>query len=365
MTKEKINILFAAGGTGGHLFPAIAVAEELDKQSNGNCQFHFVGTENKIEARVVPQLGYNLHTIKLAGLTKSLKTLLVPYQVLSSILKCKKIIKENSISAVVCAGAYLSYPPGLAASMLGVPLFLMESNVNPGKAIKMLSSKATRIITTFEESKKFFPQKIAEKIITLGNPIRGDILSQKDKIESRRRLDLPIDSKNIFVFGGSLGARSINNAIANHLDEIAEKNYYIVWQTGKNFQAPSKLPGNVRMMTFVDDMASYYSAADLVIARSGATTVAEICIVGVPSILVPLPSASNNEQMHNANILQNNNATITVNDSSISVNIINLIDEIINDDEKLSKMGLNAKQLAKPNAASDVAKLILNFINND
>jgi len=363
MTKDNINILFAAGGTGGHLFPAVAVAEQLDKLTNGNCLFHFVGTRDKIESRVVPQLGYRLHTIQLSGITKSPKTLLVPFQVIRSIIKCKNIIKNENISAVVCAGAYLSYPPGIAAIQSKIPLILMESNVNPGKTIKMLANKATKIITAFEDSKNFFPDGLAHKIITSGNPIRGNILSPNDKITSRKLLGLPLDRDIVFIFGGSLGARSINNVIEMHLEDISQKNYFVVWQTGKNFQQPRNLPDNLRIMTFVDDMASYYSAADLVIARSGATTVAEICIMGKPSILAPLPSASNNEQLHNARILQNNNATIIVNDNNIANQLILLIDELFSDKNRIENIGINALKLAKPNAASDVASIILDIIN--
>lgn len=359
---DIIKIMIAAGGTGGHLFPAVAVAEQLQRITNDSCEFHFIGTSGKIEARVVPALGHRLHTIKLSGITKSLKTLAVPFQVIGATVKCTRIIKEQKISAVIAAGAYLSYPPGIAASMEKIPLILMESNVNPGKSIKMLSKKATRIVTAFDESKEYFLSNVQEKIICLGNPVRGDILNPPTKEEARSILNIPQNKKLIFIFGGSLGARSINQAVASNIDNLDKMGIDIIWQTGRNYPATANLPKSISQMQFVDNMALYYAAADLVVARSGATTVAELCIAGKPSVLVPLPSASNNEQAHNAKILQNNNAAITVLDNEIENKLIDIINQLINDDDKMLLMGLNAKKLAKPNAAFETAKEVLKII---
>lgn len=365
MSDKKIKIMVAAGGTGGHLFPAVAVAEQLSILTDNKCEFHFIGTENKIEARVVPQLGHTLHKIKLGGITKSIKTLFVPFQVLGAVLKCRKIILDNDVKAVIAAGAYLSYPPGVAAAMEKIPLILMESNVNPGKSIRMLSTRASRIITAFDESKEYFSERLTSKLRPYGNPVRGGILNMPTQIEAKTKLNIPEDKKLIFIFGGSLGARSINNAVANNIEYLASSGYYIIWQTGKNYNYDKALPENIRSMQFIDDMALCYAASDLVIARSGATTVAEICIAGKASVLVPLPSASNNEQAHNAKILQNKNAAITVLDNEIDKALPKLINELFSSDTKLLEMGQAAKSLAKPDAARLAAIEILNLINYD
>lgn len=354
--------MIAAGGTGGHLFPAVAVAEQLQILTDGNCDFHFIGTKDRIEARVVPELGHTLHAISLGGITKSIKTLAVPLQVIGAVLKCRKIINDQDISAVLAAGAYLSYPPGIAAAMERIPLVLMESNVNPGKSIRMLSKRATRIITAFDESKGYFPPSISSKIRCYGNPVRGNILSLPSMEVAKARLTLPETKKIVFIFGGSLGARSINRAVVKNLGEFAKSDYFFIWQTGKNFDPPADIPSNVRCMQFVEDMAGYYAASDLIVARSGATTVAELCIAGKASVLVPLSSASNNEQAHNAKILQNNNASITVLDIQIENEMLHLIRNLAADPERLELMGKNAKALAKPNAAFDTAKEILSII---
>lgn len=360
---KKVKILIGAGGTGGHLFPAIAVAEQISKLTNGNCEFHFIGTASKIEARVVPELGYNFHPIELAGLVKkfSVATLKLPLQLMKATAYCKKLIKNEGIDAVLCAGAYLSYPPGSAAKSMGIPLFLMESNVNPGKAIKALSGKAANIFTSFDESASYFEESLRKKMIVTGNPIRGSILNPCDVIESRKKFGLDANKKTILVFGGSLGAKAINEAVSKYLSNFAKEQYQILWQTGKNYEIPTT-PANIKAQVFIDDMAAAYAAADLVVSRSGATTTAELCIVGKPSILVPLPSASNNEQKHNALAMESKGAAIMCLNEKIGESLFSLADNLIKDTAKLQKIGSCATSLAKPEAAEKVAELILKKI---
>ncbi len=360
---KKVKILVAAGGTGGHLFPAVAVVEQLQSLLGNNCEFHFVGTEGKIETRIVPELGFRLHLLNLGGITKSFKILALPFQILSSVVKVRNIIKREGIDLVLGAGAYLTFPPGIAASMCRVPLVLMESNVNPGKAIKMLASRATRIIASFEETINYFPVNISKKIKVLGNPVRGKILKLPSKEEAKKNLGLSPDLPLVFVFGGSLGARSINNAMKNHLLSLSKLEVQFVWQTGKNFEIPANLPQNIKASVFIDDMASHYAAADLVVARSGATTVAELAIAAKPSVLVPLPSASNNEQMENAKLFSKSGAAIYIEDSKIGEDFDIRIQGLLTDSDLLEKMGKAAASLAKPNAAKETALEILDLIN--
>lgn len=357
----KKNILIAAGGTGGHLFPAMAVAKRIESMTNGKVGIIFAGSPHRMESQIVPAAGYEFFPMNITGLSfsLSLKTLMLPFRIMKSISDCRKLIREKDIHAVICAGAYLSYPPGIAASKEGKPLFLMESNVNPGKSNKALSGRATLIFTAFDESQSFFPSELHNKLRPFGNPVREDILTPPGQDESRSKFNLDLKKKTILVFGGSLGAKSINHAVESMLDEFRETNYQLLWQTGRNYTPPQNLPGNVVCLPFINDMASAYSAADLVISRSGATTVAELAVTGKPSILIPLPSASNNEQFHNAKQLEQAGAAEIIEDANAGNNLKNLMLEFIADEGKLKKMGESVAKLAKPDAAEKCTKEIL------
>ncbi|MPM71724.1 UDP-N-acetylglucosamine--N-acetylmuramyl-(pentapeptide) pyrophosphoryl-undecaprenol N-acetylglucosamine transferase [bioreactor metagenome] len=358
------KILVAAGGTGGHLFPAVAVIEKLKEFYGNEIDFHFFGRSDKIEARVVPQMGYKLHTTKLTGLVKiaSLNTVKLPFQILASVIKLRKIIKEENIDAVLCAGAYLSYPAGLAASICKKKLFLMESNVNPGKAINLLANRADIIFTTFDDTKKYFHAKNLYKIKNYGNPVRKQILNSVDKNIAFEKFNLDENKPVVLIFGGSLGANAINKTVLNSLEQLATMQFQVIWQTGTANKIDVKLPPNVRIVDFIDDMASAYSVADLVVSRSGATTVAELTVLGKPAILIPLPSASNNEQFFNAKFLEKNDAAIIINNSDIPEHLLNTIKKIINDSALLQKMSESSNKLGHPDASSLIAQEIVKNI---
>ncbi len=366
MANRIMKFLIAAGGTGGHLFPAIAVAEQISEKLDNKAEFHFVGNADKIEGRIVPQMGYKFHEINISGLKKkiSFDTVMLPFKIISSINTCREIILKEGIDAVICAGAYLSYPAGIAASMTKIPLVLMESNVNPGKAIKMLSKRADFICTAFDESKSFFDASLHSKMYPLGNPVRKAILNKPDKQKARSVWNIENDNPLVLIFGGSLGARSINLAMEKELSKLAELNINFIWQTGKNYTPPTNVPKNIIVTTFIDDMANAYAASDFVIARSGATTVAELCVMAKPSALVPLPSASNNEQYHNAKVLEQKNASILIDNSQVSDKLFDVINSIVNDQAKLTAMSNSAANLAKPMAASDCADKIIKLLKN-
>lgn len=366
MKEDKIlHILVAAGGTGGHLFPAIAVTEQLKDLTNGKIKFSFIGTSDKIEARVVPELGHTFIPIKLRGLTNkiSFRNIKIPFQILYAVAKCKKLLKKEKIDAVLCAGAYLSFPPGLAAKSTGTPLILMESNVNPGKAIKMLSEKADLICTSFESSVDYFPAHLRKKIKFTGNPVRKSIIKSINRTEAAQKFGIDPNKKTILIFGGSLGALSINNAVVRNLRNFAEKDYQVIWQSGKNFKVPKKIPKNVINIEFIDDMASAYSACDLVVSRSGAASVSEIAIAGKPAILVPLPSASNNEQENNAIAFEKNKAAIMVKNNEIESRLFEIIESFILNSDDLNIYAQNAASMARPNAGKACAEEILKLLN--
>lgn len=363
--ENKTNILVAAGGTGGHLFPALAVVEQLEILTNGKLTAHFAGTPNRIESEKIPALGYNFYPMPITpfkGLF-SMQSYLLPYNLHKSISICKSIIKKNNIQVVICTGAYLSYPAGVAASKCGVPLILMESNVNPGKTIKMLSHRASMIITSFEETAGYFDNETREKVKMLGNPVRKDILSLPARDGAIQKFGLNSARKTLLIFGGSLGAASINSAAEVIIKSIDLSKWQVIWQTGKDYIPGSDIPEGVKSMRFIDDMASAYSVSDLVISRSGATTVAELCIVGKPSVLVPYPSASNNEQEENARVLEKSGAARLVKNSDAITGVPKAFAEISVDEEHLRIMGQKAFSLAQPNAAINSAKAVLQIIS--
>lgn len=362
--QKKINILCGAGGTGGHLFPALAVIEQLEK-IYPFLEVHFAGRIDKIEGEKIPKLGYRFHPMNIRGLNKlfSLSNLSIPFEILNAIKSMRNVIKINEIDLVICTGSYISYPPGKAAIIEGIPLVLMESNVNPGKSIEMLASKSTRIFTSFHESNQYFKKTNLDKISLVGNPVRSSILNLPDKTVAKHQLGYKSDERIVFVFGGSLGAKSINLAIDNNLDVLAKKDYKVIWQTGKNFKTSRSIPSNISQSQFIDDMALNYAAADLIVSRSGATTVAELSVAGKPSILVPLETASNNEQSLNAKVFVEKGAAIMLHDNQLMESLISNIDLILDDENEMNEMSKNAISLGNPDAAEKTAKEIINLLN--
>jgi UDP-N-acetylglucosamine--N-acetylmuramyl-(pentapeptide) pyrophosphoryl-undecaprenol N-acetylglucosamine transferase len=367
---KNYNFLIAAGGTGGHLFPAISVVEELSKISN-NFTFHFTGRDDKIEGRIIRDLGYPFHPIEVEGLRNifSLKNFLIPFKILQSERKIKKIIKKYNIDAVIATGAYISYPPSIAASKIGVPLFLMESNFNPGKSISMLASKAEILFTSFPETINFFQNKSVKNIVYAGNPVRNTF-SDIDSMEDAK-LKLGFDPKLplLFVFGGSLGSKVINDAIENSLNEFSKIGVQLLWQTGDSFTESNnvnkfELNNFVKKFKFIDDMASAYAASDLIVSRSGASTLSELALMGKPSILIPLHIGTNKEQEYNARFFEKNGAAIVLPQSTISVSLLRTIQELIFNQAKLKEMELCIKRYAKPDAAKFIAQSIITFLDN-
>lgn len=367
---KNYTFLIAAGGTGGHLFPAVAVVEKLSS-INPNFTFHFTGRSDKIEANVVKSLGYQFHPIEIEGLRKifSLKNLIIPFKIFKSKNKIKKIIKKNKIDAVIATGGYISFPPSVAASKLGVPLFLMESNYNPGKSINMLASKASILFTSFPETESFFEQKKIKKIVYSGNPVRNIFSSNISKEEAKQKLGFDSSLPVLFVFGGSLGSQAINESITSNLEEFLKNNIQILWQTGDKFdegQVKDKVffdKSKVKNFKFINDMATAYSAADLVVCRSGASTMSEISIMGKPSILVPLLIGGNREQEYNAKYFEKNGASVVIPQSSLMISLKDKVIEMISNQLKLKEMEASIKKFAKPDASEIISKSIIDFLD--
>jgi UDP-N-acetylglucosamine--N-acetylmuramyl-(pentapeptide) pyrophosphoryl-undecaprenol N-acetylglucosamine transferase len=353
--------VFAAGGTGGHLFPAIAVAEALTAMTNNTCGLEFIGTADRIESTIVPKHGYPFYTIPITGLQKilSLSTLKLPFRVVQSVVRSRAILHEVQPHCVICAGAYLSYPVGLAASQLGIPLFLMESNAHPGKTILRLAPRATRIYATFEESRSRFSPSVRGKIEVPGNPVRSNLSVLPSAEDARLSFGLDPTKPTIFAFGGSLGARSINNAIEAALPAFRAAGVQVLWQTGRNFSPQTPILSDVRVMPFVEDMSAGYAAADVVVCRAGATTIAELAIIGKPAILVPFALAANDHQTGNALALQEQGAAIVLTDTSVKERLFASVQGLLDNAVARSAMTSSLAAFAKPDAARVIAQSIL------
>jgi len=360
---EKIHILFGAGGTGGHLYPALSVADEL-KKINPDIRITFTGRADKIEARVVPQYGYEFITMDIQPpiLKANLNTFLFPIKMVRAIRKIRSFIKSEKVNMVVCAGAYISIPPGIASKLSGAKLALMESNLNPGKAVKYLANRADLIFTAFEGTQDYFNYKIHSKINHLGNPVRETFIKSVDIAESQKRFNLNPEKRTLLIFGGSLGAESINRAVLNNLEQLHSLDINIIWQTGNSLIANSADYPNVQVMKYIDDMASAFAVSDLIISRSGATTVAELTITGKASVLVPLPTSSTGEQEKNARLMEQKGASIVIHDKEISNRLFHVVKDVIFDFEKLGKMAENARILGKPKAGEEIASIIYKLV---
>jgi UDP-N-acetylglucosamine--N-acetylmuramyl-(pentapeptide) pyrophosphoryl-undecaprenol N-acetylglucosamine transferase len=353
-----MNILVAAGGTGGDLFPAVAVIEQLQKQVGSNLSVVFVGNPDRIEARVVPELGYRFEPIAVTGFQGFFHrtTPILPVRIFRSIAKVRSLCRKYSIDVILCGGTYISFPAGIVARQLGIPMMLLEPNVFPGKTNRLLAKRATSIILAFEQSKRYFPKELHGRMFSVGNPVRESmLLSLPDQTTARQQFGLQPDKPTVFLFGGSLGARSLNLAIEHSLEQFTQHYIQLLWQTGKNYSPPQNLPDGIIVRTFIEDMASAYSVADLVVCRSGGGTVAELANVGKPSILVPLPSAANNEQFYNAQTLQEHGAAQMIMNENIEQSLFGRIVDLLHNPALLQRMSDAAKQLAKPNAAAQAA----------
>lgn len=360
--SNLFRVVVAAGGTGGHIFPAVAVVEEIERLTHGSCSAVFMGSSDRMETTLIPRLGYPFVPMPIQGFKGiALSTLTLPLKVFRSIRIARDTIRAHRPHAVVCTGAYVSYPVGMAAVREKVPLIVLESNLNPGKSNARLASKASAMVLAFEESVGFYPRSMAERLHVLGNPVRTQVNIALEAGSARRDIGLHPDKPTVLIFGGSLGAHTINMAVERALPEISKRPWQVIWQTGKGFSTTASLPGNVKMVPFLEDMGRAYAAADLVFSRSGATTIAELGIVGKPAILCPLPSASTNEQQHNAAVVARNGGALVVEDATLRDTLITTIDNLMNDSVKRSAMAIAMKRLGRPNAASDAARLVLHI----
>jgi UDP-N-acetylglucosamine--N-acetylmuramyl-(pentapeptide) pyrophosphoryl-undecaprenol N-acetylglucosamine transferase len=366
IVENNLRIIIAGGGTGGHIFPAIAIANAI-KKMKPDTQFLFVGAKGKMEMEKVPQAGYEIKGLDIAGFNRSslIKNIGLPFKILKSFLQVSKIIKEFKPHAVIGVGGYSSFPVLRFAQSRKIPTFIHESNSFAGKSNIMLGKKATQIFTASDNMATFFP---ANKIVQTGNPVRQSITgSQVSKNGSLKFLGLQENKKTVLVVGGSLGAKSINEAINNNIDAFAKNNLQLIWQTGKPYfeTATATVKGHdeIVMKDFITQMEYAYGAADVVISRSGAMAVAELCLVKKPVIFVPYPHAAEDHQTANAKALVEKNAALMVKDVDAGNDLVNTLLKLIADENLQSELKNNISTLAVKNADEIIAIQILQAIN--
>lgn len=358
------NYIIAGGGTGGHIFPAIAIADAI-KQKQSASNILFVGAKGRMEMEKVPQAGYNIIGLEVVGIQRRLtiKNLTAPIKLFKSIIEARKIIKTHQPSACIGVGGYASFPILFTATLMRIPIYIQEQNSYPGIANKILSNFAKKIFVAYDNLENFFNPN---KIVLTGNPIRQDIFTNvPSKLEAYQFFNLNENKKTILVIGGSLGAKTINDAIEKNIPTILDNNFQLLWQTGKSYydsiiERNKNIDDNIKIHQFIKEMNYAYTIADVIISRAGALSIAELCVIGKPCIFIPSPNVTEDHQTKNAMALVNKHAAILVKDmeakEKLGTELLNLLSNK-NLQEELSK---NIKQLSKTNAANEIASEIIN-----
>lgn len=362
---KNLKILVAAGGTGGHLFPAIAVIDALrDKLPNFAFHVYSIGDPEKIESKMALKYGWKFFPIPMRGFTGfGLKTVSFFLKTIRSVHICRNIISENNIDFVIATGAYVSYPAGIAAKTENKPLFLVETNVFPGRANRLLSRRADLIFLAFEETRRWLNPNTLAKTFVAGIPVRKELVNAMPKDEAKMKLEFEASKPVLLVFGGSLGALSINRVMKNIYNHLLDEGVQILWQVGKNFKESIPQHNGLKVVEFIDDMATAYCTADLVVSRAGASTIAELSALGKPAILIPYPNAVNNHQELNAIELQRSGSAIMLKDSEIEEKLLPKIEELIFSNDKLLQLSQNIRQYGVPESAEKIAERVLKFLN--
>lgn len=364
---QNIRIVISGGGTGGHIFPAIAIANAI-RTAVPTAELLFVGADGRMEMEKVPAAGYKIIGLPIAGIKRefSADNLSFPLKLIRSLRKAGEILREFKPHAVVGVGGYASGPLLFMASRQGIPALIQEQNSYPGITNKLLSKRVGKICVAYDNMDRFFP---ADKIIFTGNPVRSDILNVSQKrTEAAAFFGLSADRPTLLVVGGSQGARSINKAILGGLNQLGNAGIQVIWQTGKSFLSEA-LAGiaalnnsGIKAYDFISRMDLGYAIADAVVGRAGASTVSELCIVQKPAILVPLPTAAEDHQTKNCKSLVERNAAILVSDARAAEVLVGEALKLLNDPEKRQQLSENIAPMARPEAAKQIANEVLNMI---
>jgi len=367
--SKPIRAIISGGGTGGHIYPAIAIANEL-KSRQANAEILFVGAKGKMEMEKVPKAGYAIEGLWISGIQRSLSAdnLAFPFKLTSSLLKARSIIKRFRPNVAIGVGGFASGPLLYMASRMGIPCLIQEQNSYAGLTNKWLSKKVKTICVAYEGLEKYFPK---EKLVYTGNPVRKDILvldAAAKKAEAYQHFELDPNKKTILAVGGSLGARSINESISKDLHKIVQADVQILWQTGKN--TFEEAPDNAAHLTsplvkrteFIYEMDLAYALADVIVSRAGALAVSEICLVGKPAIFVPFPFAAEDHQTKNVQALEAKNAAIHIKNGEAKDRLIDEALELLNNETLQNQLAQNIAQLGKPNATQQIVDEVLKLM---
>ncbi|TAN01185.1 MAG: undecaprenyldiphospho-muramoylpentapeptide beta-N-acetylglucosaminyltransferase [Chitinophagaceae bacterium] len=360
------RIIIAGGGTGGHIFPAIAIARALQKLEP-DVDLLFAGANGKMEMEKVPKAGYQIKGLDIAGLERGQwwKNISLPWKIIKSLKQARSIINEFKPDIAVGVGGYSSFPVLRSAQRMGIPTVIQEQNSYAGKSNKILGEKAKKIFVAFDGMEQFFP---ADKMMNLGNPVRDNIVNyHSNQREARLKFGLDTQKRTLFITGGSLGAKSISEAVIAGLDELLQHDIQLIWQTGKLFyetvlNAVKGKEKNIKVFDFISDMESAYDAADIVISRSGASTIAELCVAGKAVIFVPYPFSAEDHQTKNAMALVNKNAALIVPNAEAGTKLISKAIELFENKELQDTLSNNIKKLAIKNADEKIGAEILKLL---
>ena len=362
------KVIISGGGTGGHIFPALSIANAL-KRLDKDIEILFVGAEGKMEMEKVPEAGYKIVGLPVRGLQRklTLSNLKVLWNLWRSLKKAKRVVQEFKPDVVVGVGGYASGPIGKVAANAGIPLVLQEQNSYAGVTNKLLAKKAAKICVAYEGMERFFPK---EKIIFTGNPVRKDLLNAaNERAEGIAFYGLDANKKTVLITGGSLGAGSINKAMVRWLEKIAGwKNVQVIWQCGSSYhkeleeQLKGRMPENVKFMPFLKRMDLAYACADLVVARAGAGTISELCLLGKAAVLVPSPNVAEDHQTKNAMALVNKQAAVMVKDAEVVERLGEVMERLLQDDGERKSLSDHILTLAMKNSDEVIAREILKIM---
>ncbi|MBQ7762714.1 MAG: undecaprenyldiphospho-muramoylpentapeptide beta-N-acetylglucosaminyltransferase [Flavobacteriales bacterium] len=365
---RKYRIILSGGGTGGHIFPAVSIADRF-RARHPDAEILFVGAEGRMEMTRVPEAGYRIIGLPIAGIQRSLSlsNLAVPFKLAASLWRARKVVRDFRPDIAVGTGGYASGPVLFAASMAGVPTLIQEQNGFAGVTNKILAKRAAKICVAYEGLERVFPK---DKIVLTGNPVRASILDgKKSRQEALDEFSLSAGRKTFLVLGGSLGARAVNNAVFESIDTLASDGSQLLWQCGKLYynqyrreldrlvaEHPEKdLENRVALVPFISDMNAAYSVADFIISRAGAGTISELCIVGKPSVLIPSPNVAEDHQRHNAQALSSKGAAVFIPESeNLSADLSLAAARLLSDASLCSELSRNISSMARPDATSDI-----------
>ena len=365
--SKKLKVLMSGGGTGGHIFPAVAIAQEIQKRFP-DAEFLFMGANGKMEMEKVPQAGFKIEGLNIAGFDRGnlLANVNLPFKVISSLLKARKIIKEFQPDFAVGTGGFASGPALFIAARMGIPTFIQEQNSLPGKTNIFNAKKAKTVFTAYPNMEKFFH---GTKTLFLGNPIRKNIIT--DLIDSdlaKEKIGLEKGKLTILSVGGSLGSRTLNNGWKENLNSVLEKDYQLIWQTGKldykNILEETKdiSSRNLQIVEFIKSMETAYSAADIIVSRAGAIAISELAIAKKPVLLVPFPFAAEDHQTKNAQTLVDKNAAKMVKDTEMKEKFWKTLSEICENEGLRKEMAQNLEFFAKPKATEEIVDEIFKTV---